>query len=148
MEGKQFKKYILLVIIPILMISYYQISRKFKLNDQKLWSTKLFQGNAQTTISEFQTINSAMRFLKSIPNAKTFTEKLISSSTITTTTSTSTVSTSTSTSTKKSGQKNNVMKIKQAKTIQTTKSSSLKTTSSSTVSTTTVDPEWYNLYTV
>ena len=88
-----------------------------------------------------------MRFLKSISNAKTSTEKLISTSTIivqfATTTSTSTVSTSTSTSTKKSRQKNNVMKINQAKTIETTKSTSLKTTSSSTVSTTTVDPEWY-----
>ena len=30
MEGKPFKKYILLVIIPILMFSYYQISSKFK----------------------------------------------------------------------------------------------------------------------
>ena len=30
MEGKPYKKYILLVIIPILMFSYYRISSKFK----------------------------------------------------------------------------------------------------------------------
>ena len=36
MEEQPFKKYILLVIIPFLMLSYYQISRKFKLNDQTL----------------------------------------------------------------------------------------------------------------